>query len=156
MYKDPCVQETLYHSTPIVGIPLGNDQKPNMMRAERRGYAVMLDWQTLDSTTFVAAINKAASDPEIKANMKRAHTLFTDEKESPQERAVWAIEYVMRHKGAQFLKPSSVSLAWYQYHLLDVFLLLLSLLTTITLTLVFCCVKCCKCLCGKRTKRKTD
>ena len=116
----------------------------------------MLDWPTLDSTTFTAAINKAASDPEIAANMARAHTLFTDEKESPQERAVWAIEYVMRHKGAQFLKPSSVSLAWYQYHLLDVFLVIITVITTLTLTLVFCCVKLCKCLCGKRTKRKTD
>ena len=116
----------------------------------------MLDWQTLDSNTFVAAINKAASDPDIKANMKRAHTLFTDEKESPQERAVWAIEYVMRHKGAQFLKPSSVNLAWYQYHLLDVFLVIFTVITTITITLVFCCFKCCKCLCGKRTKLKTE
>ena len=28
------VQEALYHSTPLVGIPLGNDQKPNLLRFE--------------------------------------------------------------------------------------------------------------------------
>lgn len=70
------LQETLYHSTPIVGIPLGNDQKPNMMRAERRGYAVMLEWPTLNTDSFVAAITKAATDPEVAASMKRASTLF--------------------------------------------------------------------------------
>ena len=58
------LQETLYHSTPIVGIPLGNDQKPNMMRAERSGYAVMLDWPSLNTETSVAAIIKATSDQQ--------------------------------------------------------------------------------------------
>ena len=61
------LQETLYHSTPIVGIPLGNDQK-------RSGYAVMLDWPSLNTETFVAAIIKATSDPDIAANMKIANT----------------------------------------------------------------------------------
>ena len=147
------LQETLYHSTPIVGIPLGNDQKPNMMRAEIRGYAVMLDWSSLNTENFVAAINKAATDPEIAASMKRAHTLFRDEKETPQARAVWAIEYVMRHKGAQFLKPSSLSLAWYQYHLLDVIFVILTVLILFTLTILFCCIKFCRCVCKKKEKR---
>ena len=26
------VQEALYHKTPLVGIPLGNDQRPNLLR----------------------------------------------------------------------------------------------------------------------------
>ena len=26
------VQEALYHRTPLVGVPLGNDQKPNILR----------------------------------------------------------------------------------------------------------------------------
>ena len=150
------LQETLYHSTPIVGIPLGNDQKPNMMRAERNGYAVMLDWPSLNTENFVAAINKAATDPKIAASMKRAHTLFRDEKETPKARAVWAIEYVMRHKGAQFLKPSSLSLAWYQYHLLDVIFVILTVLILFTLTILFCCVEFWRCVCGRGSKTKKD
>jgi glucuronosyltransferase len=36
------LQEALYHQTPLVGIPLGNDQKPNMLRAEKKGYGKTL------------------------------------------------------------------------------------------------------------------
>merc|ERR1712110_494127 len=38
------LQEAIFHKTPLVGVPLGNDQVPNMLRAEQKGYAVMLDW----------------------------------------------------------------------------------------------------------------
>ena len=157
MYKDPCVQETLYHSTPIVGIPLGNDQKPNMMRAARRGYAVMLDWPDLNTGDLLAAINKAATDPDMRREMARAHQLFVDQPESPRDRAVWWVEYVMRNKGAQFLKPSSLHLPSYQYHLLDVLLLLASVFLFIITTLLVCCCKFGKCILGRKiSKDKTE
>ena len=57
LYKTPHVpnanegllstQEALYHKVPLVGVPISNDQKPNMMRAEANGYAIMLDLQTI-------------------------------------------------------------------------------------------------------------
>ena len=140
------LQETVYHATPIVGIPLGNDQKPNMMRAERRGYAVMLDWPTLNTRDLVAAINKAASDPDMMANMERASRMFVDSAESPQARAVWWIEYVMRNRGAQFLKPPSLELPWYQYHLLDVLALIATISLTVNFMIIVLCCKCFKCL----------
>ena len=140
------LQETVYHATPIVGIPLGNDQKPNMMRAERRGYAVMLDWPTLNTRDLLAAINKAASDPDMMANMERASRMFVDSAESPQARAVWWIEYVMRNRGAQFLKPPSLELPWYQYHLLDVLALIATISLTVNFMIIVLCCKCFKCL----------
>ena len=140
-----------------MGIPLGNDQKPNMMRAERRGYAVMLDWPSLNTRDLLAAITRAATDPDIRRQITKAHELFVDQSESPQARAVWWIEYVMRNKGAQFLKPSSVSLPWYQLHLLDVALLIAAVFFTINVTLIICCCKCFNCLVGKKlAKHKKD
>ena len=151
------LQESLYHATPIVGIPLGNDQKPNMMRAERRGYAVMLDWTDLNTVDLLAAINKAATDPDMRREMVRAHQLFVDQPESPQARAVWWVEYVMRNKGAQFLKPSSLLLPSYQYHLLDVLLLLASAFLFIMTALFLCCCKFCNCILGRKVfKDKTE
>ena len=151
------LQESLYHSTPLVGIPLGNDQKPNMMRAERRGYAVMLDWTSLNTEDLLAAIQKAATDPEVRENMERAHRLFLDQAETPQSRAVWWIEFTMRNGGAQFLKPSSVSLSWFQYHLIDVIAFLLSLSLLSLLLLILCCSKIRKCFSRQETlKNKQD
>ena len=151
------LQESLYHSTPLVGIPLGNDQKPNMMRAERRGYAVMLDWTSLNTEDLLAAIQKAATEPEMRREMARAHQLFVDQPESPRDRAVWWVEFVMRNKGAQFLKPSSLHLTWPQYHLLDVLLLIGAVLLVINITLMVFCWKSSKCILGRKiSKAKTE
>ena len=80
------LQEALYHQTPLVGIPLGNDQKPNLLRAEKRGYAIMLDWSSINSDQFLAAINKAMNDEDLRKNMKEMHELFVDARDSPLER----------------------------------------------------------------------
>ena len=40
-------QEALFHMVPLVGVPMSNDQKPNMMRAEANGFAKMLDLLTM-------------------------------------------------------------------------------------------------------------
>ena len=151
------LQEALYHKTPLVGIPLGTDQKPNLLRAERHGYAIMLDWQTLNKTGLTEAINRVMNDPVITQNTRRVHKLFTDEKETPVERAVWWVEYVIRHEGAGFLKPESLGLSFYQYHLLDV-MVFLSLVVMTTIFLFCKCCICCKRICCRKSeiKRKIE
>ena len=62
--------------------------------------------------------------------MKQVSTLMRDQIESPLERAMYWIEYVIRHQGAPHLRSSSRELSIYQRGLLDVifFLLAVSLL----------------------------
>merc|ERR1711909_69620 len=48
--------EAIYHKAVIVGIPLSNDQKPNLLRAERHGYAVSLDWDEMTADELVESI----------------------------------------------------------------------------------------------------
>ena len=151
------LQEALFHNTPLVGIPLGTDQKPNLLRAQRHGYAIMLDWPTLNTTGFTDAIKRVMLDTNIQEGMNRANQLFTDEKETPLERAVWWIEYVIRHDGAGFLRPESMTLSFYQYHLLDVIAFLSFIIIMIFLIIFKCCI-CCKQICCRKvsTKRKTE
>ena len=70
----------VYHGVPLVGIPLGNDQKPNMLRAARAGYAVQLDWAGLQADQLVDAVTTVATDPAIQLTVKRASQLFRDAK----------------------------------------------------------------------------
>ena len=135
------LQEALFHNTPIVGIPLGTDQKPNLMRAERHGYAIMLDWPSLNASGFINAINKVMEDTNIMRSMQIAHQLFVDQKETPLERAVWWVEYVLRHDGAQFLKPQSMNLTFLQCNLIDVILSL----SLVLMVIIFLSIKCCVC-----------
>lgn len=141
------VQEALYHRTPLVGIPLGNDQKPNLLRAEKRGFALMLDWISLNSTEFLLAINTAMHDPELRENMNAMAELFVDARDTPLVRAVWWVEYVIRYEGAHFLRPHSLDLAWYQYHLLDVIAFILIILSFVLFIIIKCWMFCFRCCC---------
>lgn len=48
--------------------------------------------------------------------------LLWDQLTDPLERAIWWIEYVIRHKGAKRLQSGLVHMPWYQYLLLDILL----------------------------------
>ncbi len=40
----------------------------------------------------------------------------------PLDKAAYHVEYVARHRGAPFLKPTYKNLYWFQFYLLDVML----------------------------------
>ena len=61
----------VYHGVPLVGIPLGNDQKPNMLRAARAGYAVRLDWAGLTPHLLAAAVTRAVTESDLRANTQK-------------------------------------------------------------------------------------
>lgn len=55
---------------------------------------------------------------------------------SPLDTAIYWIEYVIRYNGAPHLRSAATELAWYQYYMLDIALILLS-----TLLLIFYIIK---------------
>lgn len=90
-----------------------------------------------------------------KENALKLSKIQHDQPVKPLDRAVFWIEFVMRHKGAKHLRPAAHHLTWYQYHSLDV----LAFLFTCTATIVFILFKCCLCCCrgcGRIAKRKTE
>lgn len=130
------LQEAMYHSVPVVGIPIWFDQRPNLMRAAKHGYAIHLEWDTITKEMLSAALNKAMFDKEMKRKVEKITKLFHDQKENPVEKAVWWIEYVMRHGGAEFLRPHSLDLYWFQYICLDIvgFLVAIILLACVAIS----------------------
>lgn len=83
-----------------------------------------------------------------KENALRLSRIHHDQPLKPLDRAVFWVEFVMRHKGAKHLRPAAHNLTWYQYHSLDV----LAFLFTCTATAVFILVKCCLFCCRRRGK----
>merc|ERR1711971_1244677 len=71
-------QEALFHKVPLVGVPISNDQFPNMMRAEANGFAKMLNLQTMTKDDLIVAIRKALNDEFIHQSIEKMHDLFTD------------------------------------------------------------------------------
>jgi len=74
-------------------------------------------------------------------------SILHDRPMSPLDEAVFWIEFTMRNKGARHLRVQAHNLTWYQYHSLDVFLLLLVLLLLLVFLLVKSCGFCMRRLC---------
>ncbi|KAG8331676.1 UDP-glucuronosyltransferase 1-1 [Homalodisca vitripennis] len=58
--------------------------------------------------------------------MARLSHLYRDQPNSPADRLVFWVEYLLRHGGAHHLRPASALLPWYQLYLIDILALLLA------------------------------
>lgn len=112
--------EAIYHGVPVVGLPLVFDQFDNLVRLEARGAATLLDATTLESGQLLDALGEVLTQPAYRRNMQRLSALHRDQPERPMDRAVFWIEFVVRHKGAAHLRPASFALSWYAYYGLDI------------------------------------
>ena len=150
------IQETLYHKVPIVGIPLGLDQKTNIMRAERNGFGIKLGLNELNREELVSAINKAMHDQNIRKSINLMHTLFTENYGmTPGDRGVAAIEFALKYKDSNVLKPNIADgMPWYEFYGYDI-LIFVIFVTFCVSFIAFKAVSLCTRICGKK-KTKQD
>lgn len=130
------VQEAIFHGIPVVGLPLFLDQPDNLSRLRAKGGAVVLDIAVLDRHVFAEALQTVLHDPSYRENMQRLSRLHRDQPMKPLDLAVFWIEFVMRHKGAQHLRTHANKMSWFAYHSLDV----IAALSTAALLLVVICI----------------
>ncbi|ETN61208.1 glucosyl/glucuronosyl transferase [Anopheles darlingi] len=116
--------EALHHGKPMVGVPIYGDQELNLARAERAGYGLKLDYESLSEETILAAIRKVLSDESYTRAAKTISTRYRDQPLGPAKTAVYWVEYVLRHRGAPHLQSPSTKLSFIEYNLLDVYALM--------------------------------
>jgi glucuronosyltransferase len=144
--------EAIYHKAVIVGIPFSADQRPNLLRAVRNGYARMLEWEDLTSEDLINGIKDAMNDANMEATMERIHNLYMDREKKPLEKAAWWVEYVCRHKGATMLQSRTEDIPWYQYHHVDIIIFLAGIIFCMLAGFVVSCKICRRICCGKKIK----
>ncbi|XP_066242117.1 UDP-glucuronosyltransferase 2B31-like isoform X1 [Saccopteryx leptura] len=150
------IYEAIYHGIPMVGIPLFADQPDNIVHMKTKGAAIRLDLDTLSSTKLLNALETVINDPSYKENAMKLSRIHHDQPMKPLDRAVFWIEFVMRHKGAKHLRPASLDLTWIQYHSLDVIGFLLVCVATVIFVITKFCLFCCQKFAktGKKKKRE--
>ncbi|XP_061528533.1 UDP-glucuronosyltransferase 2A2-like [Phycodurus eques] len=125
------IQEAIYHGVPLVGLPLMFDQHDNFFRMEARGVAKVLDIATVNQENFLEAIQTVIHQPSYGTKMQRLSVLHRDQPIPPLQRAVFWIEFVMRHKGAAHLRTESYKMSTVQYYCLDVAAFLMAVIVTV-------------------------
>ncbi|XP_004419185.1 PREDICTED: UDP-glucuronosyltransferase 2C1-like [Ceratotherium simum simum] len=147
------IYEAIYHGVPVVGLPIFGDQFDNIARIKAKGAAVEVDLHKMMSSDLLNALKATINNPSYKENAMKLSRIHHDQPVKPLDRAVFWIEFVMRHKGAKHLRPASHNLTWYQYHSLDVIGFLLACVATIMFMITKCCLFCCWKF-GKTGKKK--
>uniref|UniRef100_A0A672F6D6 UDP-glucuronosyltransferase n=1 Tax=Salarias fasciatus TaxID=181472 RepID=A0A672F6D6_SALFA len=130
------VQEAIYHGVPVVGIPLFFDQPDNLSRLKAKGGAVVVNIATLDRHVLAEALEAVLHNSTYRENMQKLSRLQRDQPVKPLDKAVFWIEYVMRHKGARHLRTQSLKMSWIAYNSIDV----LAALFAAVLLLLFICI----------------
>uniref|UniRef100_A0A3P9IGN9 UDP-glucuronosyltransferase n=1 Tax=Oryzias latipes TaxID=8090 RepID=A0A3P9IGN9_ORYLA len=129
------VQEAIYHGVPVVGLPMYFDQYDNLLRLQERGGAKVLSISTVEKDdSFLKAIQEVLTEPSYRMNMQRLSRLHRDQPVKPMDKALFWIEFVMRHKGAAHLKAQSYNMSWFSYHSVDVVLFLTAAVLLVLLT----------------------
>lgn len=146
--------EALYHGKAVVGIPIYGDQYLNIVRAERAGYGVLLDYNTITEDSIRNALKRVLDNPEYAAKVSLGSELYRDRIKTPLETAVYWIEYIARHKGAPHLRATAVDLNFIQYHMLDVYLSLIVVIASIILLIKFVLKKLLSLVFGRGKQKK--
>nr|XP_040057377.1 UDP-glucuronosyltransferase 2A1-like isoform X1 [Gasterosteus aculeatus aculeatus] len=148
------IYEAIYHGVPIVGIPIVFDQADNLSRLRAKGVAEVMDVSELNTKNFLNAMQEVMNEPSYRKNMQRLSRLHRDQPMKPLDKALFWMEFVMRHKGAAHLRTESYKMPWYSYHSVDVMLFLLAI-TVVALLFIAALLWSCFRLCCKR-KVKLD
>ncbi|KTG34840.1 hypothetical protein cypCar_00015274 [Cyprinus carpio] len=153
------IYEAIYHGVPMVGIPLFGDQPDNLVHIKARGAAVRLDnIKTMEPQDLVNGLNTIINNSSYKENAMRLSRIHHDRPVKPLDEAVFWIEFVMRNKGAKHLRVEAHNLTWYQYHCLDVFAFLITILTVVLYVFFIMCkffiMRCCFRSKNKKSKKE--
>uniref|UniRef100_A0A673HPB2 UDP-glucuronosyltransferase n=1 Tax=Sinocyclocheilus rhinocerous TaxID=307959 RepID=A0A673HPB2_9TELE len=148
------IYEAIYHGVPMVGIPLFGDQPDNLVHMKAKGAAVIIDFNNDFHCTTMIRLYICLHLRRYKENAMRLSRIHHDRPVKPLDESVFWIEFVMRNKGAKHLRVEAHNLTWYQYHCLDVFAFLITVLTVV----LYVFFKMCKLFimrCCFRSRRKS-
>ncbi|EFA06497.2 UDP-glycosyltransferase UGT4 [Tribolium castaneum] len=128
------IEEAIRFKVPLLGFPFFGDQFYNVMRVKKLGIGTWLDFKTLDKEGLKTSILECINNQTYLANLEEIADLLDDPLTS-LNRAVWWIEFVLRHRGAQHLRSPLADVPFYQYYLFDVvfFLVFIVFLTSFVL-----------------------
>ncbi|XP_050695149.1 UDP-glycosyltransferase UGT5-like [Eriocheir sinensis] len=129
------VQESIFHATPLLVLPVFGDQPTQAVFVESSGLGHMLEWEELTADIIVNALTDIINEPKYKEAVSVMSASLRDQLTTPQERAVFWTEYVIRHRGAPQLRCPATQLSWVEFLLLDVVGLLLMALLLLLLLL---------------------
>lgn len=122
------VNEARFHGVPILGMPVFGDQHINLKIIMDEGWAVPFSYAFMDGNSLRFALNETLNNTRYAENVGRTMRLSKDRPFAALDTAIYWVEYVLRHNGANHMQSQAVHLNWFQYHSLDVIAFLMAVI----------------------------
>lgn len=114
------LEEAIVKKVPLLAIPFFVDQFFNSQRISKLGIGKALDIKTLSKKHLNEAISEIIEKPKYKEEISKISQIGGDQPMDGLDKAVWWTEYVIRNRGAEYLKNNDFDFPWYRFLLLDV------------------------------------
>ncbi|XP_065368887.1 UDP-glucosyltransferase 2-like [Calliphora vicina] len=114
--------DSVYYGKPILGLPMFTHQHFNINMAIQMGYGLGLKFKQLHESKLQHLLLELLNNPSYSIKVKELSAVFRDQPLKPKERALYWIEYVLRHKGAVHLRSKGRFLNIWQFNNIDVLL----------------------------------
>jgi len=138
----------------MLGIPIFADQFTNIRRSVAKEVADVLYVKDLSTEKLYTKVNNLLTQPKYREQMKLASAAFRDQKETPLERALWWIDWVIRNPDSNHFHAEH-NLNFLQLESCDV----IAFITAVLFLTVYGCVwfvkKLLRCIFGDRKYGKS-
>ncbi|XP_049873577.1 UDP-glycosyltransferase UGT5-like [Pectinophora gossypiella] len=114
-------QEAIFNGVPIIGIPIYADQYNNLLQAQDIGFGKILPYHDINESTLRHLVNDVINNDYYRNKAKEVSRRFKDRPLSALDTAMFWIEYVIRNRGAEFMKNPARDLNWFAYTMFDVY-----------------------------------
>ncbi|KAL4713974.1 hypothetical protein ACJJTC_005605 [Scirpophaga incertulas] len=112
--------EALYHGVPIIGIPVYGDQYNNLLQVQESGFGKILQYHDITEETLDKMVNEILTNELFRMKAKEISRIFKDRPMTPLDTAIYWIEYVIRNKGAVYMKNPALDMSWIEYFMIDI------------------------------------
>ncbi|XP_071750223.1 LOW QUALITY PROTEIN: UDP-glucosyltransferase 2-like [Lepeophtheirus salmonis] len=139
-------QETLCFQKPALFIPVQGDQRQNAYEGVKKGMGLVIPYQELREDNFLSSMESLLQNSNYTQNAQHWGALVMDQINRPLDRAVWWMEYVIRHKPCHHFVQPFHKLNFIQRNLIDVYgflTLILGLIIYVNFKIIQCCIHRC-------------
>lgn len=113
--------EAMFHGVPMIVIPFFADQHRNARRAINIGIAEKLDLKRLSTDCIRRTIQKVFRSTYYRERARFKSNLVKDTPTGPLEKAIWWIEWLLRHPDKNYLRSPVLKMGQFQSNLYDLF-----------------------------------
>uniref|UniRef100_U5EUX0 Putative udp-glucuronosyltransferase n=1 Tax=Corethrella appendiculata TaxID=1370023 RepID=U5EUX0_9DIPT len=118
-------QESIWRGVPMIAIPFFADQIRNAQKSVLNGIAEKVNFRTISVEALRDTIRNVIENPNYTKNIQRMSYNFQDQPSKPLDRAIWWIEWALRHPDATHIQSPVLKLGFFRANSYDVLLFVL-------------------------------